>query len=220
MRNIGLLITFFSVMGFCWTACEKPAEKVCSSGSFIDERDGEVYCKTTIGAQTWMAENLRYKSDSSTQNPLNPMDININYGRLYNFNEAQQSCPNGWHLPTDAEWKTLELFLGVHPTNLDDINERGTGQGDQLKSKKGWQANLDTAVVGTNDYGFNALPSGERNPSFGPYYNLGTHASFWTATEFDTTGGAWMRDLSYENEKIGRLYFSQKMGYACRCVKD
>ena len=89
-----------------------------------------------------------------------------------------------------------------------------------ITSKKGWQSSTDTLAAGTNLHDFKALPSGEWKPSFGPFFNLGTHASFWTASVYDSTGGAWMRDLSFENGAIGRLYFSQSMGYACRCVKD
>lgn len=214
------VIILLSCIALLQISCKKSEEKTCSNASFIDERDGEVYCTTIIGTQTWMAENLRYESDSSYQNPLNPNTVQIDYGRLYLFGAAQNACPKGWHLPTDAEWKTLEQFIGLNPLILDHINERGQQEGASLKAQNGWKSNQDTTVIGTDDYGFKAIPSGERNPSYGPFFNLGTNASFWTATELDSTGGAWMRDLSFEKGSIVRLYFSQNMAYACRCVKD
>lgn len=206
-------------LALVWVACEKPEEKKCTA-SFTDPRDGQEYCITTIGTQTWMAENLRFSSDSAYQNPANPSTINMEYGKLYPFKEAKKVCPAGWHLPTDAEWKTLEITLGMSAVAADGINERGTNEGAKLKAFEGWQTATDTIAFALDSHGFDALPAGEMNPSFGPFFNLGKEANFWTATEYDTTGGAWMRNLKYNQGGITRMYFSQNMSYSCRCVKD
>lgn len=206
-------------IGLLWMGCEKPETKVCNS-SFVDARDGQEYCSVAIGNQTWMAENLRYAIDSSFLNPLNPSTVNAEYGRLYRFKEALVACPDGWHLPTDDEWKELEVALGMDAAAANGLNERGTAEGAALKSTGGWDTSTNSGVEGTNSSGFNALPAGERNPSYGPYFHLGKQASFWTATAYDTTGGAWMRQVSYDHGQITRNYFSQSVGYSCRCVKN
>jgi uncharacterized protein (TIGR02145 family) len=219
MKHLLLILLFCTVATF-WTACTKETPKVCTD-SFIDERDGTEYCITTIGTQVWMADNLQYASDSNAYiNLSSPRTINAVYGRLYTFSEANNACPNGWHLPTDEEWKTLEMTLGMSAVEVEGLNERGTDEGAQLKSVEGWSSSLNTGVAGTDNPGFNALPSGEWNPSFGPFFHLGAEASYWTASVADTTNAAWMRSLSYDDARISRSYATQKMGFACRCVKD
>jgi uncharacterized protein (TIGR02145 family) len=215
-----LLILLFCNVAILWTACTKETPKVCTD-SFVDERDGTEYCITSIGTQVWMADNLQFASDSNAYlNPSNPSTVNAVYGRLYTFDEAKQACPNGWHLPTDEEWKTMEMTLGMSAIQADALNDRGTDEGAQLKSVEEWNSSINAGIEGTNSVGFNALPSGEWNPSFGPFFGLGTEASYWTASVYDTTDASWMRALAYDNATINRSYATQKMGFACRCVKD
>lgn len=219
MKHLFIILLCCKVLVF-WTACAKEEPKVCTD-SFVDERDGIEYCITNIGTQVWMADNLQFASDSNAYlNPSSPNTLNAVYGRLYTFEEANQACPNGWHLPTDEEWKTLEMTLGMSALEADALNDRGMDEGAQLKSLEGWNSSINAGVGGTDNVGFNALPSGEWNPSFGPFFHLGEEASYWTATVYDTTGAALMRTLSYDNAGIKRSYTTPKMGFACRCVKD
>ena len=219
MKNLLLTSLILLTSATVWTGCKKEETKNCSN-SFTDNRDGETYCIITIGTQTWMAENLRYNTDSSLLNPLNPSSVNSEYGRLYNFSEANIACPSGWHLPTDDEWKTLELQMGMDLNSVNNIYYRGSNEGAQLKSTNGWDNSSNNGVEGTDSYGFNALPAGEANPSYGPYFNLGKYASFWTSTVYDTTGGGWNRTLSYDKAEIERSYYSQSMRFSCRCIQD
>lgn len=217
MRHLLILSILLSCLIILWTGCEKEEAKVCSF-SFIDERDGTEYCMITIGTQTWMAENLRYNSDTFYYNVLNPTSVNKNYGNLYTFSQANQVCPNGWHLPSDEEWKTLEMALGMSLTVANGLNERGTNQGMQLKSMNDWDSTFAVSL-GTNSSGFNALPAGSWNPSYGPFFELGSTANYWTATAYDNTA-AWVRSLYYNESGVQRNYASQKFGYSCRCIKD
>lgn len=219
MRRIYLQL-FFLILMLCFgTACQDELLKTCSQ-DMLDERDGQTYCTVTIGTQLWMAENLRFVSDSSYLNPSNPSTVNQEYGRLYTFSQALNVCPEGWHLPSDDEWKQLESFAGLNANELDLSTQRGNTAGAQLKATEGWASSNDSNAIATDLLGFKALPAGEWNPSFGPYFNLGTEASFWTSTAYDSTGGAWMRRLSHSSGSIERNYFSQSFGFSCRCIKN
>lgn len=218
MSYLGRLLGFLGLIMYYCTACAPTPEKVCIN-QFTDDRDGEVYCMVTIGNQTWMADNLRYAADTSYINPNAPTDINTPHGRLYPYQQALVSCPTGWHLPTDDEWKELEANLGMSTTLLKKVGFRGSNEGTQLKGTVGWNTATGNPTS-SNSQGFSALAAGRHNPSYGPYFDLGEKAFFWTATPYDTTGGAWARALSANETGIERLYYSQQMGYACRCLKN
>ena len=116
--------------------------------SFIDTRDGKTYKLTQIGTQIWMAEDLTY-GDSS----------------LYVSQDAQTICPEGFHLPSSDEFKTLVAYAGG-----EDI------AGQKLKSTTGWP-NLPAYDDwnGTDEFGFNAKPVKSGN-------GTGTDENFWTST--------------------------------------
>lgn len=127
-----------------------------------DSRDGHTYKTVTIGTQTWMAQNLNYKTSESYCFD----DASANcalYGRLYSWSSAKSACPAGWHLPSIDEFEVLEEQVG------------GSGiAGKVLKSKAEWN--------GTDDYGFDALPVGYRRAN-GEYSKAGTFTNFWSSTK-------------------------------------
>lgn len=194
------------------------------SGSFKDPRDNTKYQWVKIGDQIWMAENLAYLpevspsadgSDSETYSYVYGYESTFTatarqtanyelYGVLYNWPFAGTACPEGWHLPTDAEWDVLSNFLGG-----DSV------AGLQLKSKTGWKEN----VIGNYSTGFNAAPGGYRDND-GGFYLEGTHAGFWTATASDTTNASWVRDLGYNYPDFGRSLYSKTGGFSIRCLKN
>ncbi len=200
----------------------------CTS-SFIDTRDGEEYCKVIIGSQTWMAENLRFNAYGSVVNPNNPTS---RYGRLYDFptvmngettsntipSGVQGICPNGWHLPSDDEWKILEMSLGMSQVDADDYGgNRGTNQGVQMKSATGWNNNGN----GTNSSGFNALPAGAFNSlASHQFRHLGERTVFWSSTKYNMIPGICYRFFQ-DVELTSSRYFTQTYpGQSCRCVQD
>lgn len=73
---------------------------------FIDPRDGKAYKTVKIGNQTWMSENLNFKTPNSWCADCEKL------GMLYNFEDAKIACPVGWHLPSVEEWQTLIENLG------------------------------------------------------------------------------------------------------------
>ena len=185
--------------------------------SFTDPRDNTVYKTVKIGDQIWMAENLNYDSPNSFFQYNDPSYGDV-YGRLYSFYEAQEVCPAGWHLPSDDEWKELEMSLGMSQSDADiDGTWRGTDEGGVLKAT-GTELWVDPNVGATNCTGFNGLPGG-CGWAYGLYQQEGTRAWFWTSTEENSPNG-WCRALANENSQIARGGTVKGCGFSVRCVKD
>jgi uncharacterized protein (TIGR02145 family) len=155
------------------------------------------------------------------------------YGALYNWyaamNNAASSdtkpsgvqgvCPVGWHLPSDSEWKELEMFLGMSQSEADgDHYPRGTDEGGKLK-ETGFSHWASPNTGATNSSGFTALPGGGRD--YSGFSFLGTDANFWTATE-GSEYDAWHRHLFHDNSQVEREYgrTSKNSGFSVRCVKN
>lgn len=191
---------------------------VVTTGSFTDPRDNETYATVSIGGQTWMAENLRYASAVSWVNPTSPSI----YGRFYSWSVAQTACPQGWHLPTDEEWNTLEANMGCTGIygNVNDVLTRGD-HGEGMKSNTGW---LDGGN-GNNQTGFNVHPAGVYLLADGLVYDTGVLGQFWTATTSPDTNypeEAWTREFNYQGSGVTRQWEFRKKwnGRSCRCVQD
>ncbi|MBF0431948.1 MAG: hypothetical protein HQK83_11750 [Fibrobacteria bacterium] len=143
------------------------------------------------------------------------------YGVLYNWNAAMDGsassnlspsgvrgvCPEGWHLPSDAEWKELEIAIGMSLIEVDDTGWRGTPEGEELKS---------ISFGGTNNHGFTALPAGCRGYSF---RLLGSNSFFWSATE-DDVSYSWYRLLHSGYDGVYRKNLNKNNGYSVRCVQN
>ncbi len=182
-------------------------------GFFTDIRDGQTYKCVQIGKQIWMAENLNYKTANSWC--YNNKAANCNqYGRLYRLNAARTVCPAGWHLPTDDEWKELEMFLGINQYEANTTGWRGTNEGKKLKRTSGWNSN----GKGTNKVDFMAIPGGYRYTN-GNFLNLGFNGFWWSATPNDFSN-AWYRYLYSDNDKVYRNYYNKMYGLSVRCVRD
>jgi len=148
------------------------------------------------------------------------------YGVLYNWAAALNSGPDGWHLPTDDEWKELELYLGMNQSQADSTGLRGTDEGSKLKATSGWEYDGN----GTNESGFTALPGGNRLSEHyqdGVYYdylfaNSGVLSNWWSATECIGSGNrlVWSRSLQFSDDKVIRRSWSKVLAISVRCVKD
>jgi len=199
-------------------AVEEAAEyESARSGVFTDTRDNEDYKLVKIGNQIWMTENLNYKTANGSW-CYDDKESNCNtYGRLYNWETSKKVCPNGWHLPTDEEWKELERHLGMSIEESDKKLYRGTNEGGKLKetSLSYWKVPNEKS---TNKSGFSALPGGYRS-IFGLYNNMGNIAYFWSSTEFNSTN-IWSRTLYYNNSKVNRHDNSKEYSFSVRCIKD
>jgi uncharacterized protein (TIGR02145 family) len=181
-------------------------------GLFLDPRDGQEYKIVEIGDQTWFAENLNYETPNSAWYD-NSFGNGTLYGRLYTWDDAISACPTGWHLPSDDEWKTLEMYLGMSLNEANQVGNRGTDEGAKLKSTDGW-----IPYNGTNSSRFSGLPGGVRvNETLFQY--KGEIGYWWTATE-NTDELAWGRLISGDYDIVWRGYGNKNYGYSVRCIKD
>lgn len=191
-------------------------KSITVSNSFTDPRDGQTYAIVEIGSQTWFAENLNYYISESFCYDWDPYFCSI-YGRLYVYVKAKEVCPSGWHLPSDEEWKTLEMALGMSQSEADIIGYRGTNEGEKMKSTSGWINNGN----GTNSSGFNAFPSGlasEDDTHSLVFGGKGSICSWWTSTK-NEYGIVFYRSLHYETNLVNRSVILGSW-YSVRCVKD
>lgn len=202
----------------------------------VSDIDGNVYNTIQIGNQTWMAENLKvthYRNgdsipsitdDNEWQSTMSGAYCNydneenyvVTYGRLYNWyavNDSRGLAPTGWHIPSDEEWKQLEIYLGMSQTEADNTSNRGTDEGDKLKSTSDWYLGGN----GTNEVSFTALPGGYRYSS-GSFGYISYYAFFWSATEYSSSS-SWLRRLGYENSGVFRDYINNPYGLSVRCIK-
>jgi uncharacterized protein (TIGR02145 family) len=154
-----------------------------------------------------------------------------NYGALYTWpaamNEVASSssnpsgiqgvCPTGWHLPSDDEWKILEMYLGISQVDADQNGLRGISEGDKLK-EAGTNHWTSPNTGATNETDFTAIGSGYRGWT-GHFDPIGNGGFWWSSTE-SSTSNAIYRSLYYNSSLIGRNNLTKKMAFSVRCVKD
>jgi len=150
----------------------------------------------------------------------NEPDTAETYGLLYNWNavvDSRDIAPDGWHVPTDDEWKQLEMYLGMSQADADrDGYWRGIDEGGELKETD--TIHWDSPNTGANnESGFTALPGGGRNCIV--YQNLHTSAIFWSSTEYDDDY-AWIRLLDYVHAEVNRVGYDKPCGFSIRCVRE
>jgi uncharacterized protein (TIGR02145 family) len=213
----------FCVFSVLLINCKKDSEnapiQTWDYSTFTDSRDGKIYKSIKIGNQEWMAENLAFKTADNSWNYGDSQELGTKYGRLYTWDAAIVAIPVGWHLPTDAEWKQLEVTLGMSLSVADGTDSRGTDEGRKLKATSGWYDNENkTTGNGTDEVGFAALPGGQRTNS-GIYFVNGWYGYWWTASEGDNSR-AWMRYVTYSNTQIYRNLSYMEDAYSVRCVKN
>jgi uncharacterized protein (TIGR02145 family) len=213
----------------------------------VSDFDGNVYTTIVIGTQTWMVENLKtthyrngepipnvtyntiwsllstgafcwYGNDEATfKNP---------YGALYNWYavfDTRNIAPAGWHVPSDAEWTTMENFLIANGYNYDGTTT-GNKYAKALASATGWNSYSGTGVVGNTDYpskrnatGFTAYAGGYRSYA-GEFWNVGDYGFWWSSdVYFDN---AWLRSMSFDGSGVGRDCLLERDGFSVRLVKD
>ena len=217
----------------------------------VTDIDGNVYKTVKLGNQVWMAENLRTsRYADGTTIPLGttesfddayryyPDDNSANvsdYGYLYNWaavmkgsasSEANPSgvqgiCPDGWHVPSDAEWIQLTNYVSSQSQYVCGGDEDYIYIAKALASEEGWNSSTDNCAVGNNPdannaTGFSARPAGYYSGSSNYF---GSTAYFWSATQINS-GVAFYRYLTYTNAGVARYLSYKNYGYSVRCVRN
>lgn len=218
---------------------QMPSTSVACGMDFVDSRDGKVYQTVKIGSQCWMKQNLNYgvrvdEGTNMSQNGINEKycydDLESNcdtYGAFYQWNElmsysytipAQGICPGGWHIPTDAEWVTLEAYADsqwdASNPGWYTIGYRGVDAGYHLKSDYDWYASGN----GDDSVGFRALPTGKTWD--GSSLNLHYATYLWTSTEVSGGVSAYNRAFYSGGVQSYRDASSVLNGMGVRCVRD
>jgi uncharacterized protein (TIGR02145 family) len=209
---------------------------------FLDNRDGKTYKTIRIGDQTWMAENLAYlpivNKDSAGTNQeerfyvynysgtsLSEAKETYNYdkfGVLYNWLAAKEACPNGWHLPSDAEWMVITEAAAANLFNTRAITE-DRDIGNFLASTSDWKNSPYSGAIGynpsrNNSSGFNAQPGGQHSNE-GGWNQMEKFAFFWSSSAAGSNR-AWYRYLFYNYSGIYRFPNYQGCGFSVRCILD
>ena len=173
----------------------------------IDKRDNNTYrfIAMAIGEdnmQLWTAQNMNYETASGSACYKDPSDCDT-YGRLYDWETAQNACPNGWHLPTKAEYSDLISLAG------------NNSSADNLRSKSDWPKDYE----GKDLYGFSVLPAGARNSS-GPR-DKGNFSYIWTATT-DGSSSSYAYYVIFYYARTGAYFVSNSKGFqsSVRCKAD
>ncbi|MCF8303023.1 MAG: hypothetical protein K9I94_07090 [Bacteroidales bacterium] len=208
--------------------------------SLYDLRNEKVYATVQIGEQCWMAENLNYGTRIDGGVPMTDNDTVEKYcynnlenkcdetGAFYQWDEVVQYtldtatqgvCPQGWHVPTDHEWKVLEGTVdsqyGVGHWIWNDLGDRGFDAGYHLKATYSWGDGYN----GDDLYEFKALSTGLISLG-GNSGGEGMQAGFWTSSYFNPSSQPWYREIFNFLDGITRYPIDREYGYSVRCIKD
>lgn len=227
-NNVAIIICYLFLATMCKKADQSNGPIVIEESLPVTDYDGNVYKTVKIGNQIWMAENLRttHYSDGSdvTSYTYNNDEANlIKYGRLYHWNVAmgnrlssssnpsgiQGVSPDGWHIPSEAEWLELINNLGGYDSAGGKLKSIGTTD---------WKYPNNTA---SGEGLFNALPGGFYRQD-GQFLKLGEWCIFLTSTSWPTPyyDGITIIELTYDSQVIQKQPFELYDAGAVRCVKD
>lgn len=193
-------------------------------GSLTDARDGQSYRTVLIGSQRWMAENLNFRAAGPDSGMwyLNGSMSTAKYGRFYTWSTAmllpdscnsapcaskvrsrhQGICPQGWHVPSNAEWSALSSALGG-----------SNSAGSRLKSTDGWNRQGN----GSDSLGFRALAGSLFDRGY--MWIVGDMGYWWITSEFDGMN-AFARTMIARGDGVYLDAYQKKAGFTVRCLED
>ena len=250
MKKLLLLLLIVPVFGFA------QGEQRYADGTATDQ-DGNTFEWISYGTQVWAIQNaevVTYRdgteipqvTDNTAWSNLTTgawcyYDNDPSKGKLYNLyavvgihdnneNTANKEfAPEGWHVPIDAEWTTLENYPIAKGYNYDGRTSRDK-LAKALASTTGWNSSTDTGAVGNdqslnNSSGFNAFPVGYRHSNFsfeqfnGSFYGEGRIVSFWSSLE-NFSSFELARNLIVDNSNLSEVSTNERNGYSVRFVRD
>lgn len=218
-------------------------KEVQKNDSTVVDVDGNIYNTVKIGAQTWLAENLKtthYSNGDAISCVLvdslwegqdvgaycyyNNDKNNIpKYGMLYNFNAVQDTrkiAPVGWHVATRDDWEELNLYLnqsGLSGTDIVDYVSK------RIASKEYWKESSESYAVGNqlknnNETGFSAMSAGYRHNS--GFYKRSEIVAEWWCYSTSTEMLVLSKTIRYDSPQLGTSLGFRMRGVSVRCVKD
>jgi len=251
-NKILLLSALFFFILYLITACKEDEESTpividenygtpCEVTPTVDY-GGELYNTVKIGDQCWMRQNLNIgimlqsidtlKNNDTIEKYCYQNDVTncSKYGGLYTWNELmkyndtlnQGICPEGWHIPSDDDWKVLEgtidSLYAMNDTIWDTTGWRGYNAGGIMK-KMGSEDWYDPNVGASNSYGFSAVPGGILYIEERLFDKLLAANYLWSSTEFQDSD-VWFRLLSYGHADIKRSHTIKEHAFSVRCIKN
>jgi uncharacterized protein (TIGR02145 family) len=221
--------------------CTHPNATNYDETANVDDGSCE-YETVQIGHQVWMTENLKathYRNGDAIPTGLDndawssteegayavydddPANADI-YGNLYNWyvvDDERDVCPENYHVPSDDEFKQLEMELGMTQEEADAYGYRGTNEGSKLAgSSELWNSGVLIEDYEFSISGFNALPSGFINGTNGNFYEIGHRNGFWCSDGSDNE--FWFRKNSSSYSEFDRSLENKSFGLSIRCLSD
>ena len=238
-KHSGLFLTcsFASIFLFI-VGCTTVNEPVM--GDNVTDVDGNVYHTIIIGTQTWMIENLKtthyndntpislvedsaewvnritqaycwYNNDSTSYKET--------YGALYNWYtiDSGKLTPKGWHIPTEADWTTLENYVGQYYLLSGSLAKI-------LAATTHWKSSINSSTIGydkskNNSSGFSALPGGRRINNAYLFSQVDSIGTWWSSTS-KTDSTVLTMTLQYDLSTVEQNNYKKKSGLSIRCIKD
>lgn len=245
------IIFFVCLLSVCSNPVNNDFNPISQDAGTVTDIDANVYHAIKIGNQVWTVENLRTtKYNDGTSIPLVTTDAtwgalstpgfcyfnnttNVDsikkFGALYNWYVANPTNPRliapvGWHVPTNAEWDTLQNFLIANGYS-NDASNTAFNIAKSLAAKTDWNTDTTHGAIGNdlsknNRSGFSAIPCGYRfKDSF--FYGIGSRCYWWGTTESQfNTSLAYFHNLSYDFDDIGFGNDVKSIGVSLRLVRD
>lgn len=210
----------------------------------ITDVDGNIYTEVKIGNQVWMVENLkttRYNNGDSIPQIADAVEwadlstpgycwyyndttYKEPYGALYNWYAVNtgELAPEGWHVPSDPEWDTLQNYLIVNEFNYDRTTS-GNKIAKSMAAINEWPSSTGEGAIGNdpsknNRSGFSAFPGGCRHFD-GIFDDIQYRAQWWSSSD-NGLEYAWKRYIDFFNVNLQRDNVPTRDGLSIRCIKD
>lgn len=181
---------------------------------------------TTSGAYTIYPHDGGGISEDNVEGINSDEEMVAAYGKLYNWYAVDDSrglCPPGWLVPSDTDWKQLEMYLGMSEQDANLSGSRGSPVGGKLKSTRtdpdappGWKSPNTGA---TNESGFSGFPGGFSD-YFGTFSSIGYHGYWWSSSEKQGWLSAFSRSLNSHHSDVYRKISDMRDGLSVRCIRD
>jgi uncharacterized protein (TIGR02145 family) len=199
-----------------------------ASANTVTDIDGNVYTYVTLCDKDWTTSNLKttkYNNGDAITNGLTGFNWDLattgaysfpngeetrkdTFGLLYNLhviNDTRGVCPTGWHVPTDEDWKALEICQGMSPADADLTDFRG---------------NIGTKLMEGGSSGLNLQKGGLLFPGDGGYYYFAEQGYYYSSTP-EASAGNYYRGFNGESGNPDAIYRTySNYGMSVRCVKD